>query len=156
MTEAKETQDLVVTRVFNAPRGKIWEAWTNAEQQKKWWGPKGFTAPQMTSDFREGGSYLYCVQAPNGQKFYITGVFKEIEPQEKLVFTGGFADEHGNPVPGSHYGMDGHEMGTQTVEFEDFGNKTKVTLRQEGLPAQEIDAEISAWNQSFDKLAQIL
>ena len=156
MTQDRNTLDLVLTRIFNASREKVWEAWTNPEQLKKWWGPKDFTAPEITSDLQKGGVYLYCVQAPNGQKIYITGVFKEIKPPEKLIFTGSFADEHGNPVSGSYYGMDGHESGMQTVEFEDLGDETKVTLRQEGLPPEEIDGEGKSWNQSFDKLAQIL
>lgn len=156
MTQDRNTQDLVLTRVFNAPREKVWEAWTNPEQLKKWWGPKDFTAPEMTSDLRKGGAYLYCVQAPNGQKIYITGIFKEIKPPEKLIFTGGFADEHGNTVPGSYYGMDGHERGIQTVQLEDLDDKTKLTLRQEGLPSEKIAEEDRSWNQSFDKLAQIL
>jgi len=145
-----------VKRRFSAPREKVWDAWTNREQLKKWWGPKDFSAPEATSDFREGGSYLYCVQAPTGQKFYNAGLFIEIDPPRFLMFTGSFADEYGNIVPGSAYGMDGHDQGSQTVEFEAVEGGTRLTLRQKGLGHKERTEESRLWNQSFDKLAVVL
>jgi len=54
---------LVIERVFDAPVARVWKAWTDPEQVKKWWGPKIFTAPLVSIDFRVGGTYLYCMQA---------------------------------------------------------------------------------------------
>jgi uncharacterized protein YndB with AHSA1/START domain len=163
MTQSNtETQQgLLIERVLDAPREKVWDAWTNPEQIKKWWGPKDFTAPSIRSDFREGGTYLWAMQSPVGQVYWSTGTFHEIVPQERLVVTDSFADEKGNIVPASHYGMPGDfplEMEV-IVTFEDVeGGKTKLTLRHTGMPAgTEEGAQAEAgWNQTLDKLAAVL
>jgi uncharacterized protein YndB with AHSA1/START domain len=163
MTQSKtETQQgLVIERVLDAPREKVWDAWTNPEQVKKWWGPKDFTAPSIRSDFREGGTYLWAMQGPDGQVYWSTGTFREIVPHERLVVTDSFADEKGNVVPASHYGMPGDfplEMEV-VVTFEDVQDgKTKLTLRHGGMPAgTEEGAQAEAgWNQTLDKLEALL
>ncbi len=147
---------LIITRIFNAPRAKIWEAWTQPEICMKWYGPKDFTAPDCQIDLRVGGRYLNCMQAPDGNKFWSTGTYTEIVPMEKLSMTDSFADEHGNVVPASHYGM-GDEFPVEmkaTVTFEDLPDgQTKMTLIHEGLPEGEIVEQTHAsWNESFDKL----
>src|SRR5882724_6733719 len=63
-----ETERMVVTRVFDAPRALVWEAWTNPKYVMQWWGPKGFTAPFCEMDFRVGGKFLCCMRAPDGQE----------------------------------------------------------------------------------------
>src|SRR5688500_4522912 len=68
-------QALVIERVLDAPREQVWAAWTDPEQIKKWWGPKDFTAPSIKSDFREGGTYLWAMQSPDGQTYWNTGTF---------------------------------------------------------------------------------
>lgn len=97
--------ELVLTRVFDAPRERVWKAWTQPEEVKRWWGPKGFTAPFVTIDFRVGGKYLYCMRAPDGKDYWSTGVYREIVPLEKIVATDSFADPEGNVVSATHYGM---------------------------------------------------
>jgi uncharacterized protein YndB with AHSA1/START domain len=159
-SETQQVNALVIERVFDAPREEVWEAWTNPEQVKKWWGPKDFTAPSVQSDFREGGTYLWAMESPDGQVYWSTGTFREIVPQERLVVTDSFADEEGNVVPASHYGMPGDftlEMEV-TVTFEDVDDgKTKLTLRHEGMPATEIGQQAEGgWNESLDKLAALL
>lgn len=151
-----DKKDLVITRVFNVPREKVWQAWTEPEQFMKWWGPKDFTAPVAELDVRVGGKYLAAMQAADGKKYLSTGIYKEVVPMEKLVWTDSFADEKGNVVPASYYGMGEDfpmEM-TVTITFEDQGDKTKLTLRHEGMPAGE-DGEMASagWNESLDKLA---
>jgi uncharacterized protein YndB with AHSA1/START domain len=152
-------QALVIERVLDAPREQVWAAWTDPEQIKKWWGPKDFTAPSIKSDFREGGTYLWAMQSPDGQTYWNTGTFHEIVPLERLVVTDSFADEQGNVVPPSHYGMTGeHPMEARaTVTFEDVGGKTKLTLRYEGMaPGEALDLAEAGWNQTLDKLAAVL
>ena len=142
-TEATQTEGkaLMITRVFDAPRELVWKAWTDPELVKKWWGPKIFSAPYVSIDFRVGGKYLYCMQSTEGEDvwkkgIWSTGVYKEIVSMEKIVCTDSFADEHGNVVSGSHYGMDGLPMEfLVTMKFEDAGDgKTKMTLVHEGMP----------------------
>jgi uncharacterized protein YndB with AHSA1/START domain len=158
-SDTQQAQDLVIERVFDAPRERVWEAWTDPEQIKEWWGPKDFTAPSIRSDFREGGTYLWAMRSPEGQEFWSTGTFHEIVPMERLVVTDSFADEKGNVVPPSYYGMEGdHPMeGRVTVTFEDLEGKTKLTLRYAGMaPSETRDMAEQGWNETLDKLAAFL
>jgi uncharacterized protein YndB with AHSA1/START domain len=159
MTNNSNSQELVIERRFDAPRQKVWQAWTDPEQVKCWWGPKSFTAPFIEMDFRVGGKYLFCMRSPEGLDFWSTGTYREIIPLEKIVATDSFADEKGNIVPASNYGMSGDwplEL-IMTVTFEELGNQTKMTLKHVGLPAGENrDMAKEGWNESFDKLAENL
>lgn len=149
---------LVITRVFDAPRELVWKAWTDPEYITRWWGPRGFTAPVARIDLRVGGTFLSCMRSPDGQEIWGTGVFREIVPPERLVFSDSFADEHGNAVPASHYGFAGEwplEMQIE-VTLEEEGGRTKVTLRHIGMPAAETAGAGAGWNESFDKLAASL
>jgi uncharacterized protein YndB with AHSA1/START domain len=147
---------LVITRIFDAPRELAWKAWTEPEQAMQWWGPKNFTAPVIKINLRRGGKYLSCMRGPDGKDYWSTGVYREIVPMERIVLTDSFADEKGNTVPASAYGMPGDwplEL-LVTVTFENLGGKTKMTLRHEGVPAGALREQCAAgWNQSFDKLA---
>ena len=62
--------ELVIHRVFALPVGKVWQALTEAEQFKKWWGPKDFTCPYSKMEARVGGNYLNCMRGPDGQEFW--------------------------------------------------------------------------------------
>lgn len=158
-------QALVITRIFDAPRELVWKAWTDPEQAMRWWGPKIFTSPSCKIDFRVGGKYLFCMRSDSGPEawqkgIWSTGVYKEIVPLEKIVCTDCFADEQGNVVPATHYGMPADfplEM-LVTVTFEKYeGNKTKMTLTHVGIPAGEhYQGANQGWNESFDKLAESL
>jgi uncharacterized protein YndB with AHSA1/START domain len=161
---AKSTneQELVITRVFDAPRELVWKAWTDPERVKRWWGPKGFTAPFCKIDLRVGGVFHYCMRSPEGKDYWNTGVYREIVEPERMVCTDSFADEEGNVVPASHYGMSSDfplEM-LVTVTFEEHGEhegKTKFTLRHVGIPSGvDHDGAQQGWNESFDKLAEVL
>ena len=65
-TEATE-RELVVTRIFDAPVELVWKAWTEPERVMRWWGPKGYTSPAASIDFRVGGKYLWAMRSPEGQ-----------------------------------------------------------------------------------------
>ena len=152
-------RELVITRVFDAPRELLWKAWTEPERFMRWWGPKHFTAPVSTIDLRVGGKYLHCMRSPEGQDYWSTGVYREIIPLERIVYTDSFADEKGNVVPASHYGMPGDWPLEYlvTVTFEEDGGRTKMTLRHEGIPTGKMSDDTRAgWNESFDKLADVL
>jgi uncharacterized protein YndB with AHSA1/START domain len=154
-------QALVIERIFDAPRELVWKAWTDPEMMKRWWGPKTFTAPTVEVDFRVGGKSLAAMQSPDfndGRPIWSVGEYREIVPLERIVMTDSFADEQGNVVPATHYGMTGDfplEM-LVTVTFEDLDGKTKMTLRHEGLPISDIEGAGTGWSESFDKLAASL
>jgi uncharacterized protein YndB with AHSA1/START domain len=151
--------ELVITRIFDAPRELVWQAWTEPERLMRWWGPKGYTAPVCKVDLRVGGKYLCCMCSPEGQDFWSTGVYKEIVPPSLLVCTDSFADDKGNVVPATHYGM-GADFPLElqvTVTLAEEAGKTRMTLRHLGLPAGEMSEMCKAgWNESFDKLAASL
>ena len=97
------------------------------------------------------------MRSPEGRDFWSTGVYREIVPLERLVCSDSFADEKGNVVPASHYGM-GSDFPLElqvTVTFEDQDGKTKMTLRHVGMPAGQMSEMAEAgWTGSFDKLAE--
>src|SRR6188768_3715234 len=129
MTTTKEST-LTLSRVFDAPVELVWKAFTDPNRIVKWWGPKNFTTPFAKLDFRIGGKYLYCMRSPEGQDIWTTGIYKEIIILKKIVSSDSFADEKGNVVHASHYGM-GDDFPTEleiTSLFESQGAKTKFTL----------------------------
>lgn len=148
--------ELVITRIFDAPRRLVWRVWTDPEHVKRWWGPKGFTSPVCKIDFRVGGAYLYCMRSPEGKDYWSTGVYREIVEPERIVASDSFADEKGTVVPASHYGMPGDfPLECQvTATFEEHQGKTRFTLRHAGLPSgTQSEMAGAGWNESFDKLA---
>lgn len=158
-----EVNELKVVRVFDAPVERVWAAWSKPELVKQWWGPKDFTAPTIRIDFREGGKYLYAMHGPVDSEYDVdmwnTGVYREIVPNVRIVYTNSFSDAEGNPMPASTYGMD--EFPDEilvTAEFEALeGNKTRLTLTHVGIPAgTQADNMAIGWNQSLDKFAVIL
>ena len=152
-------KELVITRIFDSPRQLVWKAWTEPERVKKWWGPKHFTAPFAKIDLRVGGEYLYDMRAPDGKDYWSKGTYKEIMAPERMVVTDSFADEKGNTVPASFYGMspDFPLESLVTVTFEEYEvNKTKFTLRYIGLPDADFESARTGWNESLDKLADYL
>jgi len=165
MDKAAQTknQELIITRIFDVPRELVWKAWTKPDRVMRWWGPKIFRAPSCKIDFRVGGKYLFCMQSDSGEEvwkkgIWSTGVYKEIVPLQKIVCTDCFADEQGNVVPATYYGM-GEDFPLEmlvTVTFEDDEGKTKMILRHVGLPAGVKQDCGAGWNESFDKLAESL
>ena len=154
-----EEKGLFISRIFDAPGPLIWKAWTDPEQLKRWWGPKGYTTPFCRIDFRVGGSYLFCMRSPEGRDFWSTGSYREIIPFNRIVYTDSFADEKGNVVSATYYGMKPgfpKELG-MVLTFEEYDAITKLTLTQSGIPAGEMAEMTRAdWNQSFEKLAKML
>ena len=152
-------QEVFMTRLFDAPRELVWQAWTDPRHFMRWWGPRDYTCPFCEMDFRVGGKYLNCMRSPKGKDYWGTGVFREIVPLERIVFTDSFADEKGNIVHATHYGLSADfplEM-LVTVTFEDQDGKTKMTLRHTDLPAgPESEGTHQGWSESFDKLAESL
>ncbi len=156
-TESAQTE-LVITRIFDAPRELVFKAWTEPEHLMRWWGPKAFTSPVCKIDLRVGGKYLFCMRSPDGKDYYSTGVYQKIDPPNEIVCTDSFADENGKVVPASYYGM-GEDFPLElqvTVTFEDYQGKTKMTLKHVGFPPGDNQMAEAGWNESFDKLAEIL
>jgi uncharacterized protein YndB with AHSA1/START domain len=155
-----EKERMVITRVFDAPRALVWEAWTNPKYVMQWWAPKGFTSPVCNIDFRVGGKFLYCMRTPNGQEGWNGGEYHEIVPHEKIVYSMYFADSKGNKVDPAQYGIEDEAIdgAHDVVIFEDFGNgQTKVTLTgNEPMEDAKNSGQLEGWNEQLDKLAAVV
>ena len=147
---------LVTVRVFDAPRELVYRAWTDPQQLAKWFPPEGMTSPRCEVDARVGGVFRVDMKAPagppfNGQVFPGPGVFREVVPNERLVFTMTPEIEPGKPMP----------TVVTTVRFEERAGKTRLTVEQT-LPTVA-DFELMAKqgmregiNESLGKLAAVL
>ncbi len=148
-TSSKEA--CVIERIFDAPIDLIWQMWTQPEHFKKWYGPKGFTVPVAEMDVRVGGKHLFCMESPDGSmKMWSTGEYTEVAPNERLVYTDSPADENGNVVSPSVYGMpDGYPATTEvTMLLEDLDGRTKMVMTHAGVPA----GAKGGWEQAFAKM----
>ena len=162
MTEntAVEAERMTVTRIFDAPRELVWKAWTDPKYVMQWWGPKGFTAPVCTMDFRVGGKFLCCMKSPDGQEFWNGGEYHEIVPYEKIVSSLYFADAAGNKVEPEHYGIE-HEAIENAYDvtlFEDLGDgRTKLTfIGNETMESAKESGQVEGWYQILDKIADVI
>jgi len=113
-------RELVVTRVFAAPRELVFKAWTEAEALLQWWGPRVFPTRVCTVDLRPDGVWHYCMVGPEGEEAWGIAKYREIVPPERLVYTDWFSNKEGEPV-----GL-GMEM---TVEFMAQGDATLLRSR---------------------------
>ncbi len=157
---ANETERMVITRVFDAPRELVWKAWTDPKYVMQWWGPKGFTAPVCKIDFRVGGKFLCCMRAPDGAEGWNGGEYFEIVPFEKIVYSMYFADADGNKVDPAQLGIEheGMDDAHDVVTFEDLGNgRTKVTLiGNESMESAKESGQVEGWNEILDKVAAVV
>jgi uncharacterized protein YndB with AHSA1/START domain len=112
-------REIVASRVFDAPRERVFRAFTDPDHVRRWWGPTGFTTPIVESDLRPGGIRRIVMRGPDGVEHPGIGEWREIVPPERLVFTNGFDQEE--PVPFGEMVM--------TVTFDDVDGKTRVTVR---------------------------
>ena len=136
-------RELVITRLLNAPREVVFRAWTDPRQARQWWGPGTYPAAHLEMDVRPGGSWRICLRSTQGgPDLWQGGVFREIVPPERLVFT--FTWEEAG------------ERGLETlvtVTFAEEGGKTRLVFRQAPFQsAEQRDGHQWGWNSSFDRL----
>jgi uncharacterized glyoxalase superfamily protein PhnB/uncharacterized protein YndB with AHSA1/START domain len=97
---------MFITREFAGSPEEVWQAWTTSEILDSWWAPKPYRAETKTMDFREGGSWLYCMIGPAGERHWAKANYKKIKPQEHFEVIDSFCDENGienNNVPKMHW-----------------------------------------------------
>ena len=167
MTDKPETarkEDLVVTRILDAPVELVWKAWTDPEHVKRWWGPKYYTSPTCKIDLREGGKFVFAMRAPadqGGQDSYTAGVYKKIVPMERLEFTQGLSDKDGNPIDPARMGMPPDfpkEIRTVIVfRPKANGQMTELIITEyDWTMGQMAVYSLAGLHQSIDKLAEAL
>jgi uncharacterized protein YndB with AHSA1/START domain len=155
-----ETERMVVSRVFDAPRELVWRAWTDPKYVMQWWGPKGFTCPSCTMDLRVGGKFHICMRTPDGQEFWNGGEYHEIVPHEKIVSEMYFSDSQGNKVEPAEYGIE-HEAidgAYDVTTFEYLGNgQTKLTfIGNEAMEEAKESGQLEGWVEILEKVAAVV
>ena len=118
-TTGRDSLEIEVTRILDAPRDLVFEAWTDAEHLAKWWGPDGFSVAECASDPRPGGSLRVVMRGPDGTDYPMTGTFREVLWPERLVIETTAVGEDGTPLLEA----------LQTVTFTDHDGKTEITVR---------------------------
>jgi len=136
-------RELILTRMFDAPRDLVWKAWTDPSRAIAWWGPRQYPATAMDMDVRVGGKWRICLTGvENGRALWQHGVFKEVSEPNRLVFTFVWEEE----------GERGIEN-LVTIEFEDCGSKTQMTFRHAPfVSVGERDGHSYGWSSAFDRL----
>jgi uncharacterized protein YndB with AHSA1/START domain len=146
-SESASDRSLVLERVFDAPRALVFEAWTKPEHLVRWSCPEGMTIPECRGDFRVGGEFYTLMVKPDGEKFPLSGVYKEIVPDQLLVMTHGWIEDDGTRPWET----------ILTLRFSDEGGKTKVRLEQSVFKSVESrDGHRFGWSSCFDQLGKYL
>ena len=145
-------REIVITRLFDAPRELVWKAWNEPEHVEQWWGPEGFTTRVEECDFRPGGLWRYVMVGPDGTEYPVKGVIREIVPLERIVTTDEFDEGFEKIID-----QDLPTGIVATAVFEDLEGKTKLTLRilhdtAESRKKHEEMGVVAGWNSSFDCL----
>ena len=146
MAEISRDLRLHLDRVLPAPRPLVFRMHADPELFARWWGPKGFSAPNVELDVRPGGRYRVEMQPPEGDPFYLSGEFREVDPPARLAYT--FAWEDPDPddretmVVFALRDLDGSTQ--VTVDQGPFATEARLALHEEG------------WTETLDRLAELI
>lgn len=152
-----------ITRVFDAPRERVWDAWTQAEQLGRWFGPKGSATTVLAFDLRPGGRLHASMDGPGG-RIWARFDYREVVPPSRLAWLHGFSNAEGERMRAPFFDVWPLELLT-TVVFEAEGEGTRVTLTWEPFEASEaerrafIDLFASmkmGWSGSYEQLDALL
>lgn len=142
---------VALTRAFAAPRALLWQAWTDPEMMARWFGPRQFTVPVCELDVQEGGVLRIVMRGPDGNDYPMKGVFLDVAPPERLVFSNIALDIDGNHLL----------EGETSVTLTEQGGKTILTMKSRMVGMAPIAPQMLAgmeagWTQSIDKLEELL
>jgi uncharacterized protein YndB with AHSA1/START domain len=143
--------EMVLTRILNAPRERVFQAWTDAVELARWWGSNDFTNPVCEVNAQRGGAIRIHMRAPNGTTYPMMGIYQEIVALERLVFTSSALGEHGEPL---------FDV-LNTVTFAEEGGKTRLTVEARVIKttpaaAPYLKGQEAGWSQSLGRLASHL
>ena len=149
-----EKRELLAERVFNAPRELVFKAWSEPEALMQWWGPREWPLTVCNLDFRPGGIWHYCMTGPKGEEAWGRGVFSEIVPPERIVYSDSFSDAEGKVA---------ENMPTMiiSVDFISEGAKTRVRSLAQFASAQELQSVldmgvVEGLTETWDRLEEYL
>jgi uncharacterized protein YndB with AHSA1/START domain len=137
---------LEIKRVLPGPSAVVFAAFSDPNQLAKWWGPAGFTTPSLTFQPRAGGSYRIEMQPPEGDRFRLSGEFREVDPPVRLAFTFVWEDPDVDDVET-----------LAALSFRDLGESTEVALTQGPFKTEARRLlHHDGWTDSFDKLERLI
>ncbi len=129
-----DTYTLITVAEIEAPREAVWKAWEDPEKIAKWWGPEGFTSTVEELDIRDGGTFRVIMHGPDGTDYPNTYVFDEVHYPSQLVYTNQGSEQFGlKPFQ-------------SVVDFEDEGQKTKVTLKMRFASQEEKNKHLNQFH----------
>ena len=149
--ELSPDRDLVLTRLIDAPREKVYKAWTDPDL-KQWFAPVPYTTPVAEVDVRPGGANLIVMRDPQGNEFPNRGVYLEVVENERLVFTDAYT---------TAWEPSGKPFMTVILTFEDEGGNTQYTARVRHWTVADREAHEKmgfepGWNKATDQLEELL
>jgi uncharacterized protein YndB with AHSA1/START domain len=141
-------REIVMTRVFDAPRDLVFEAHSSAEHMKQWWGPRKYETISAEIDFRPGGKWRIVHRGPDGEEYGFHGEYREIVRPERIVWTFVFEGAPGEPA-------------VETLTLEEHEGKTTLTATSVAPSAEERDAVLDSGmvegaTETFDRLEEYL
>lgn len=131
-TAYTEGQELVMERIFDAPRELVWKVMNDPERVTNWWGPHGYTTTVVEMDVRPGGRWRWINHTAGGEDAPFKGEYLEVVPHERIVRTEIF------DIPGFD-----DRVAIDTIIFEDLGNRTKVTARSRFPSVEDLEGALS-------------
>jgi uncharacterized protein YndB with AHSA1/START domain len=142
---------VTLTRAFDAPRALVWRAWTDPKSVAQWFGPRGFNSSVPEFDVRVGGAFRIVMHGPDGNDYPMKGVFLEVVPPERLVYTNIALDSDGNHLL----------EGETTVTFTEQHGKTTLTVVAHAVGRVPIATQMLAgmeagWTQTIDRLEEFV
>ena len=148
----KTERTVTLTRVFDAPRERLFAAWTRAEHLQHWFAPRGFTIPSCEADPRPGGLLRLCMRSPDGKDFWVRGVFRELVAPERVLIYCVADDEDGNlsleetiDVTLAEHGSSGTRLSLRATAS---GSTPRARSMLEGMEP--------GWHQTVDRLGSHL
>jgi uncharacterized protein YndB with AHSA1/START domain len=145
--KAADKVSLEVRRVINAPRDRVYAAWTDPAQLRQWFGPENVQTRDLVADARVGGKFRWDLTNPEGEEMTVAGEYRELQPGRKVVFTWQWQDDED---------WERHES-IVTVEFSDCDGGTEVRLIHERLPSKESrDRHSEGWTNILKKLEKFV
>lgn len=154
-----DKKELFITHLFDAPKAVVFRAWTDPEQLKLWYAPDSCTVEFKSIEIKQGGNFHSCIHDPVHGDCWVKGIYLEVLPEQKLVFTMVMSDEAGNSVSSIKAGKteDWPEEQITTVTFESISGQTKVSIHQ---TVSEEEAKktgaYQSWIKMFNKLNDLL
>ncbi|GGG72811.1 SRPBCC family protein [Paenibacillus radicis (ex Gao et al. 2016)] len=151
MSENQAPYELEITRTFNAPREIVFQAWTDVNQLKQWWGPTGMELEVSKLELRPQGIFHYSMKSPEGHVMWGKFVFHEIVEPEKLVFVNSFSDEEANTIP-APFNADFPMEIKNTLIFTEQDGKTLLTMR--GGPINATETQLQFFKSMHESMQQ--